>query len=286
MKKTFSFFLAILMILSSVSAAFAEAQPLEPPLDLTQLEEAEFAMDRAADFDVAAVDIDSGTDDALTNDFDGIKSSTDFTEIFTSGEETLRLEVPEHGEKQTGEQDRAATVSDMVEINGNSYAVITAEGIAIAYQAPSDVLVLTQDYLRQAELYSLCYSNPLNAAAEFVEDGTHLNIYDVETGVDIYVDIGTDDWAYIYPDTLNMTDSQIDAVNAYFCRSGLSNANYTFGKAGENAYFFYDASRNYGKVYMFSSVGGYEIRIYYKAKNNAEVNKGLELLRNLKIVAM
>ena len=84
-------------------------------------------------------------------------------------DETLAVTEPVTVKEYVGEGEevvRASNRSDLVEIDGNSYGVITGENIGIAYEAPnSSIYVLTQDYLRQANTYDLFYSNPFAAAS-------------------------------------------------------------------------------------------------------------------------
>ena len=99
------------------------------------------------------------------------------------------LDVPKYDEKD-GDGSRASYVADQVEITNRTVAVLTGEGLGIAYRIPSGgIYVLTQDYLQQADTYALIYNNPLGAAANFIQNGMHLNIYEPSTGVDIYLEI-------------------------------------------------------------------------------------------------
>lgn len=191
-------------------------------------------------------------------------------------------------EKQEEETLRAASRSDVVEIDGNKYAVMTGENIGIAYEIMDDnVYVLTQDYVRQAELYGKFYNDPLSAASKFVKNGMHLNIYDAANKVDVYIYVSTADWAMLYPDTEKLTEDSVALLKSYFRRNGLDNADTeVFGTAGNNHYFFYNCKSTDGMVYMYTSVGGYMVQIRYEAKTDEQVSRGLELLDDLAIVAM
>ena len=216
-----------------------------------------------------------------------VAMTTAFAETAAPADDPNLFVIPETPAKVT-EETRASTRSDIVEIDGNQYGIITGENIGIAYEAPnSSIYVLTQDYIHQADLFASFYNDPLAAAMEFVEDGTHLNIYDNVSNVDIYVDISVANWANMFPETAEMTDSEIEIIQDYFVRNGFDDATtVTFGVAGGNSYFYYDCSASDGYVYLFTSVGGYQIRIYYAASSQAQVERGLELLNGLTITAM
>lgn len=189
--------------------------------------------------------------------------------------------------KEDAAADRAASRSDVVEIDGNQYAVVTGENIGIAYEAPEGVYVLTQDYVRQADLFDRFYNDPLSAASSFVENGMHMNIYDSENKVDIFIYISTADWASLYPDAADLDDDEVELLDAYFRRNGLDVAqDYTFGKAGNNCYFFYNCLDADQDVWMMTSVGGYQIRVVYDVKTMDQVVRGLELLEGLTIAAV
>lgn len=184
---------------------------------------------------------------------------------------------------------RAADRKDRVEISGNQYAVLTGENIGIAYIAPgSEVYVLTQDYAQQADLYDMFYNNPIAALLQFYEDGTHMNIYDSASGVDIYIDITSDGWTQLWPDTSAMSSADVNYLMTEFLLSGLNlyAGSYEFGAVGNNDYFIFDCSASRGRVIMYASVGGSEIIITYSAENAAQVTRGLELMASLTIVKM
>lgn len=195
--------------------------------------------------------------------------------------------VPALDDKQE-ETVRALSRSDTVEIDGNQYAVVTSEGIGIGYEVTENgVYVLTQDYVRQSDVYSKFYSDPLSAASNFVKNGMHMNIYDAVNDVDLYIYVSTADWATFYPDSEKLTDDSIETLKAYFRRNGFSDAdNEVFGTAGNNHYFFYDCHSTEGKVYMYTSVGGYMVRVQYKATTKEQVSRGLDLMDSLTIVTM
>lgn len=195
--------------------------------------------------------------------------------------------APALDEKQE-ETVRALSRSDIVEIDGNQYAVVTSENIGIGYEVTeSGVYVLTQDYVRQSDVYSKFYGDPLSAASNFVKNGMHMNIYDAVNDVDLYIYVSTADWAVFYPDSEKLTEDSIATLKAYFRRNGFSDAdNEVFGTAGNNHYFFYDCRSTEGRVYMYTSVGGYMVHVQYKATTQDQVSRGLNLMDNLTIVAM
>ena len=189
-------------------------------------------------------------------------------------------------EKEQIVPDKATGLAtDVVEIDGDNYAVLTPEGIGIAYQKASDsVVVLTQDYVQQADAFAEFYENPIAAVANFIEYDCHLNIYDKDTGTDIYVTVSEGDWQQYYPDSENLTDAEVQSIMMYLESCGLAEASAkTYGLAGGNSYFFFDCSNTDGLVFMYAAVGGYCVRVHFNASNSDEVVHGLELIDNLTV---
>ncbi len=197
------------------------------------------------------------------------------------------LDVPKYDEKD-GDGSRASYVADQVEITNRTVAVLTGEGLGIAYRIPSGgIYVLTQDYLQQADTYALIYNNPLGAAANFIQNGMHLNIYEPSTGVDIYLEIFPSAVSSMFPDASRLTNSEIETVMMYFLRNGFDVADRAvFGSAGANQYFFFDCTGYDNMVYMYTMVGGYTVRIMYGATDSFMISRGLQLLDGLTIVAV
>ena len=192
--------------------------------------------------------------------------------------------TPSKGTDETGNQSRG----DIVEIQDNTYAILTGENIGIAYETDNPaVAVITQDYLQQSDLYFEFYQNPIAALADYFENGYHLNIYDRENNLDILIQVAAAGWAEAYPDSTNLSDAEIQSLLVYLEGSGFTDAaTKTYGTAGNNSYFFFDCSESQGLVCLFTSVGGYSIRIHYWASTPDEVRKGLELLEGLTIAAI
>lgn len=196
--------------------------------------------------------------------------------------------IAEAEEKQDEATLRASSRGDLVEIDGNEYAVVTGENIGIGYTVKGeDIYVFTQDYLHQAEQYEEFYKDPLAAASKFVKNGMHMNIYDAANDVDVYIYVSSAEWAMLYPDAEEMTDAETERMTEYFKRNGFDVADDTIvGKAGSNKYFFFNCCTSDNAVFMFTSVGGYEVHIQWKATTREQVSIGLNLLDNLVIADM
>ena len=178
---------------------------------------------------------------------------------------------------------------DSVVIDGSEYSVITAENIEILYRQSkgNNAYCLTQDYVAQHELYEQFYSSPIATVQHFIETGMHFNIYDEESGVDIFLYIGEAAWAAAYPNV-----SRLDAEEALELLEAMNQSWETFQSAadtqvgwlGGNVYFYANARRS-GTVHLLTTVNGYEVYVRYEAKTGAEVNRGLALLEDLTIRA-
>lgn len=177
--------------------------------------------------------------------------------------------------------------SDLVEIDGDRFAVLTAESIGIAYEREnSGIYVLTQDYIRQAELFADFYDDPLNAVMEFVELGIHLNVYDNESGIDIYVSVYEMDWCSDYPNTEEITEDEAELMLMLMAYDFSDKVNSSFRKIGNIHYFVFDECEASEHVFLYASVGGHLIRIDYATEEKWQVERGLELLENLIVVKM
>ena len=187
--------------------------------------------------------------------------------------------------EKAGTQAEDATHIDMVEINGNQYAILTGGFLGIAYTAPSDyVYVLTQDYLHQTELYEAFYSDPLEMALSFVDNEIHLNIYDAVSGTDIYLREIESELTQYFPDVDEMTEMEIQFVQEYFLSAGFTlEDDPAFKKVGGNQYFVFDCSDTEQTVYMYTFENGHMIYIWYNASTPEQVAGGAEVLESLYI---
>lgn len=192
-----------------------------------------------------------------------------------------KLEDPDSGKNS---EMRAYTATDTVIISGNSYHVVTPEGISITYTAPNEnVYCLTQDIASQFTLYSAFYSSPVNACSNFIEEGMHFNIYDLSTNIDIYLFVSSAQWASVFPNADALSDSEAGMVMDYLTQYAVSGAqNATMGTAGGNTYFYMEADNT---VFLVTSVNGYQVYLCYEATSQNAALAGLSLLDNLVISA-
>lgn len=174
-------------------------------------------------------------------------------------------------------------VYDVVEIDGDKYAVLTPKGLGIAYRADSDyIAVFTQDYVQQREVFDLFYENPIGVVASMIEDKLHMNIMDLESGVSVLVYQLEGLWEELYPDTNSLSDSEIQSLMMFLESCGFQNAKReTFGYAGKHSYFMFDYSDTEGCVVLFTTTGGKIANVIYTAQTEEEVVKGLELVEKL-----
>lgn len=288
------------------------ALEMETTQEITNLQEEEAPMDRAAEmmpvFEVEPVTREdfiqiAGEESlALESELDEWEETKE-AEVISADEPAERLaavggldlepdetlaEIPDSMSKDASMPTRGVqSGSDLVEISGNNYAVLTPEGIGIAYTAGEDVVVFTQDYLQQSELFQKYYKNPIGAVSAMIDERKHLNVYDPQTEVDLFVCVFEGEWEQLYPDSNNLTDAEVRGIMMYLESCGFDEAaNKTFGMAGGNQYFLFDLSQTEGYVVMFASVNGYRVRVHYFAKTQDQVLRGLEMMEGLVIRAI
>ncbi len=194
---------------------------------------------------------------------------------------------PDFPEKDEEKMTKSITsVSDLVEISDEGYGILTREGLAIGYTLSDDfVYVFTQDLVHQLDLYLTFYDNPIPVILSYVYNGVHLNIFDPTNQIDIYVIISEADWASLYPESNNLSESDVEKLLSFFSKNGFQNAkDSAYAKVGGNYWLIFDCSDTEGLVYMYTSVGGHQIQVCYEAKKNKEVQIGLKLINQLDII--
>lgn len=117
--------------------------------------------------------------------------------------------------------------TDTVTIDGNSFAIQTADGILLNLNNEDQYVVLTQDFGAQmTDFLSLYDEKAPDIAAEMVQSGIHMIIYDYWTDNLLLVTIADDTIATIAGDMDNLSDGDILYVNKYFsegleCKDGM-----------------------------------------------------------------
>ncbi len=195
--------------------------------------------------------------------------------------------IPDLPEKSAEEMNRSiSSVSDLVEISDEGFGILTGEGLAIGYTLTGDpVYVFTQDMIHQFDLYCTFFENPIQTILSFVYNGVHLNVYDPGNKIDMFVKVSETEWAAEYPETAKLSESDQETLFAYFRKNGFDTAKDTaYAKIGGNYWLIFDCSDTDGLVYMFTSVAGHQIMVYYNAKNSDEVQVGLKLANQLDVI--
>ena len=175
-------------------------------------------------------------------------------------------------------------------LDEESVTVVTLEGLQISFTYPSEgnIFVLTQDYLSQASLYMALYgNNAMEVANRFIENGMHLNIFDYDNSLDLYLYVESASWATLFPNSSALSTEEAEYLMAYMKENGFSIADQAmFGTVGGNAYFFFDCTSQNGMTILLTSVGGYSIWIRYNTASTSDVTRGLELLKTLKVTSI
>ena len=219
--------------------------------------------------------------------------SSDFSEIInklgtdtiTAPERPAEIDSFSKGATAGGDEDvsKAVTV-DTVTITGNSYTIQVPGVMTFHYTAPSNVLVLTQDVVQQSALYASLYQNPKEMADTFINNYMHLNLYDTNTGADLYLFLYQSDIANVYRNSNNLTVDEAEYLIKYFFTldsyfGKCSEA--TFGYAGGNVWLIGDATSTLQKVFFVAFVNGYEVWGELPSANADKFNAVVDMLSTL-----
>ena len=179
----------------------------------------------------------------------------------------------------------AVMTTDEVTLTDTGVLVLTEDGLLIAYERPTDnVVVLTQDLDQQTLLYLLLFSSNLRAkAAEFIEQGIHMDIYDFDSGTDIFVYTEETLMSMLVPNLTAMSEDDVAVIQNYLKKTEFEGANsVTAGMIGNNLWFFGD----YGTAgIMLTFVNGIQIACIFRYVDDSGPVTGLTLLDSLSVSA-
>ena len=175
--------------------------------------------------------------------------------------------------------------TDEVTITDESVLILTEDGLAICYERPSErVITLTQDLDQQALLYLLFYSQNVSAkAAEYIEKGMHLNIFDLDTETDIYLYTEETLLSSIVPNLSAMSEDDVTVIMNYLKNTEFADTNsVTAGMIGNNLWIFAD----YGTAgVMITFVNGIQVGLVFGYVDDSGPIPGLTLLDGLSVTA-
>lgn len=219
--------------------------------------------------------------------------SSDFSEIvnklgtdtITAPERPAEVDSFSKDASAGGDEDVSkAVTADTVTINGNSYTVQLPGVMTFHYTAPSNVLVLTQDVAQQSALFASLYQNPKQAADNFINNSMHLNLYDTNTGADLFLFVYRTDVASVYTNSNNLTVDEAEYLIKYF----FSLDSYfgkcpeaTYGYAGGNVWLIGDATSTLQKVFFVAFVNGFEVWGELMSANPDRYNAAIDMLNTL-----
>ena len=183
--------------------------------------------------------------------------------------------------------DRADLTSstDIVTLTESSVTVETADGLMISYEYPNQyVFCLTQDLEQQAYLYMIFYTNNMvEQASNFVKKGMHLNIYDFDSGADIYLYTDSSLFASIIQNLNALSEEDVAVVEGLIAQEYFPSAkSVTSGMVGENLWIFADMGT--GGV-LLTFVNGCEVSVIFKYTDDSGPLTALSLLETLSITA-
>lgn len=185
----------------------------------------------------------------------------------------------------SADYDTAVRTTDEVTITDTGVLVLTEDGLAISYERPTEnVAAVTQDLEQQTLAYLLLYSSNVRAkAAEYIEQGIHLDIYDFDTGTDIFVYTEETLLSMLVPNLNAMSEDDVDVIMNYLKNNDLQGADsITAGMIGSNLWLFAD----YGTAaIMVTFVNGIQVACIFRYADDSGPITGLTLLDGLSVSA-
>ena len=188
-------------------------------------------------------------------------------------------------EKKTMDRADLTQTTDVISLTDSSIVIRTADGLYFSYVCPSEYVVsLSQDVMQQANLYLTFYpSNMTGQAASFIEEGMHLNIFDFETGTDIYLYTFSSPLSQALQNLTSYSETDVKVVESLLTDSWFEDANsVTTGMIGNNLWIFGDYGKG-GDMLTFVNGMCIECVMYYG--DGAGASTALNLLNNLTIAA-
>lgn len=173
--------------------------------------------------------------------------------------------------------------ADEVTITDAGVLILTEDGLAISYEPPTEnVVAVTQDLDQQTLLYLLLYSSNLKAKAEeYIEDGIHLNIYDFDSGTDIFLYTEETVLSMLVPNLTAMSEDDVAVIQNFLKNNEFEGADsITAGMIGNNLWFFAD----YGTMgVMVTFVNGMQVDCIFRYADDGGPITGLTLLDGLSV---
>ncbi len=193
--------------------------------------------------------------------------------------------VPDMEDKTVADRAEIAVTTDKVTLTDSSIIVKTEDGLYISYQYPNNnVIALSQDLAQQSYLYLVCYSaNMTQTCANFIEQGMHLNIFDIESGTDVYFYTAPTTLSMIVQNLTSLTEADVLVVEQLVKDNYFPDASsVTTGMIGNNLWYFADYE-SAGMLVTF--VNGVEILGVFQYQSDDGAKEGLSLLDSLTIAA-
>ncbi len=183
----------------------------------------------------------------------------------------------------SADESTAVRTTDEVTVTDAGVLILTEDGLAISYACPTEnVAAVTQDLDQQTLLYLLLYSSGLKAkAAKYIEDGIHLNIYDFDSGTDIYLYTEETVLSMLVPNLTAMSEDDVAVIQNYLKNNEFDEADsITAGMIGNNLWFFAD----YGTMgVMVTFVNGIQVTCIFRYADDSGPITGLTLLDGLSV---
>ena len=183
---------------------------------------------------------------------------------------------------------KGTLTQDVVTINGNSYKVVLPSGVTMEFTANGNCIALTQDLIQQSDLFVRLYQNPAEVIDRWINSELHLNIFDTDTKLDLYIHAAPSSLAVIYPDSSRLEEEEANHIIEFMKgqpRYFQGASDVACGWIGKNVWFLGDMRAVDGTVTLVSFVGGQEIYAYARIESEVQYSSLLAHLENLVITA-
>jgi len=155
------------------------------------------------------------------------------------------------------------TTTDRVTIDDENgiYQVVTASGTEMTLEVPFGYIVLTQDLMKQLNLYYMLFDNPKDAVKYAIERGIHLRIVDMNTWNEINVYEEDDDLADLVGDMNDLDDASMKVVENFIASNYFPGYTAKTHKVGNNTFVVIDLVEDYGCLVYMNFTNGKAIEL-------------------------
>lgn len=150
-----------------------------------------------------------------------------------------------------------AFTSDIVTIDEeNGVYTVNTDSVGMRVEVPFGYVCITQDIFQQLDVYFSLYKDVSVALQDYIENGVHLNLFDLLTGLDVYVYVEDDPLSALVGDLAAVPEAYAQRVFAYMAQNWFDDAQYDVRNIGSRPYAVVDLREDHGYITYITFAGG------------------------------